>query len=92
MKIFGIMNRALCPDDQPSTRLPLRKECAKMSDLKYRVRLSTSVDKGLHTAIYNYSLQTGIPLSRILDSAIEMYLVKNGISYTKETPYKQEKR
>lgn len=63
-----------------------------MSDLKYRERLSTSVDKGLYKAIYNHALHSGIPLSRILDTAIEEYLNDHHIEYTRESPYKQEKR
>ena len=63
-----------------------------MNELKYRARLSSSVDKGLYNAVYNHSLQSGIPLSRILDTAIEKYLMENQIPYTRESPYKQEKR
>ena len=63
-----------------------------MSDLKYRERLSSSVDKGLYKAVYNHSLDSGVPLSRSLDAAIEQYLREKEIPYTRETPYKQEKR
>lgn len=52
-----------------------------MGDLKYRERLSSSVDKGLYRAIHNYSIETRIPLSRLLDEAIEDYLKKNQIAY-----------
>ena len=52
-----------------------------MGDLKYRERLSSSVDKGLYRAIRKYSIETRIPLSKLLDEAIEDFLKKNGLSY-----------
>ena len=52
-----------------------------MGDLKYRERLSSSVDKGLYRAIRKYSIETRIPLSKLLDDAIEDFLKKNGVSY-----------
>lgn len=52
-----------------------------MGDLKYRERLSSSVDKGLYRAIRRYSIETRIPLSKLLDEAIEDFLKKNGVSY-----------
>ena len=52
-----------------------------MGDLKYRDRLSSSVDKGLYRAIRKYSIETRIPLSKLLDEAIEDFLKKNGVSY-----------
>lgn len=52
-----------------------------MGDLKYRERLSSSVDKGLYRAIRKYSIETRIPLSKLLDEAIEDFLKKNGVSY-----------
>ena len=52
-----------------------------MGDLKYRERLSSSVDKGLYRAIRKYSIATRIPLSKLLDEAIEDFLKKNGVSY-----------
>lgn len=61
-----------------------------MSDLKYRERLSSSVDKGLHKAIYNHSILTKIPLSRLLDEAIEDYLKKHNVDYEVSEPYKKE--
>lgn len=60
-------------------------------NLKYRVRLSTTVDKGLYKAFYNASIDTRIPLSRMLDDAIEDYLKKNNVEYTVDGPYKKEK-
>lgn len=62
-----------------------------MEDLKYRSRFSTTVDKGLYKAFYNYSIDSRIPLSRLLDDAIEDYLKKQGLEYTVEAPYKKEK-
>ena len=53
----------------------------EMGDLKYRERLSSSVDKGLYRAIRKYSIETRIPLSKLLDEAIEDFLKKNGVSY-----------
>ena len=52
-----------------------------MGDLKYRERLSSSVDKGLYGAIRKYSIETRIPLSKLLDEAIEDFLKKNGVTY-----------
>ena len=52
-----------------------------MGDLKYRERLSSSVDKGLYRAIRKYSIETRIPPSKLLDEAIEDFLKKNGVSY-----------
>ena len=59
-----------------------------MDGLKYRSRLSASVDKGLYKAFYNHSKKTKIPLSRMLDDAIEDYLKKYTIDYQIEAPYK----
>lgn len=61
-----------------------------MGDLKYRERLSSSVDKGLYKAIYNYSVKTRIPLSRLLDEAIEDYLNKNDIPFEVSAPYHKQ--
>lgn len=63
-----------------------------MSDLKYRERISSSIDKGLCKAIYNHSIDTKIPMSRLLDEAIENYLKLHEIPYTLEGPYKKEKK
>ena len=60
-------------------------------DLKYRKRLSTTVDIGLYKAIYNYSIDSRIPLSRLLDDAIEEFLKRNGVPYEISGPYKKEK-
>jgi len=59
-------------------------------DLKYRTRFTTSVDKGLYKALYNYSIDSKIPLSRLMDEAIEDFLIKHDISYEVEVPYKKE--
>lgn len=63
-----------------------------MGDLKYRERISSSIDKGIYKAIYNYSIETKIPLSRLLDDAIEDYLKKFSITYSKEDSGKQLKK
>ena len=60
-------------------------------DLKYRIRFTTSVDKGLYKALYNHSIDSKIPLSRLADEAIEDFLKKNNLQYTVEAPYKKEK-
>ena len=60
-------------------------------DLKYRMRFATSIDKGLYKALYNYSIDSKIPLSRLADEAIEDFLKKIGLSYEVEAPYKKEK-
>lgn len=52
--------------------------------------MSSSIDKGLYKAIYNHSIATRIPLSRLLDDAIEDYLKKNNIEYEVFGPYKKE--
>lgn len=61
-----------------------------MDDLKYRKRLSTSVDKGIYRAVYNYSIDTRIPLSRLLDEALEDFLHKNNVEYMVEAPYERK--
>jgi len=61
-------------------------------DLKYRLRFTTSVDKGLYKAFYNYSIDSKIPLSRLADEAIEDFLKKHNLEYTVEAPYKKEKK
>lgn len=58
-----------------------------MDDLKYRKRISTSIDKGIYKAIYNYSFDSKIPLSRVLDEALEDYLNKRGLEYDMDAPY-----
>lgn len=63
-----------------------------LSDLKYRERISSSIDKGLYKAIYNYSIDTRIPLSRLLDEAIEDFLKKKQLSYQIGAPYNKEKK
>ena len=60
-------------------------------DLKYRIRFTTSVDKGLYKAFYNYSIESKIPMSRLADEAIEALLMKNNVQYEIEAPYKKER-
>jgi len=60
-------------------------------DLKYRDRLSSSVDKGLFKALYNYSIDSQIPISRLLDEAISDFLTKKQIEYSWERPPRKEK-
>lgn len=42
--------------------------------LKNRVRFSTTLDKSVEKKLKNYSNQTMIPISKIVDSAILNYL------------------
>ena len=56
-------------------------------DLKYRFRFTTSIDKGLYKALYNYSIDSKIPLSRLADEAIEDFLIKYKLAYSVEAPY-----
>lgn len=62
-----------------------------MDTLKYRARISSSVDKGLYKSIYNYSIDTGIPLSRLLDEAIQDFLDKHKVEYQREDSHKKKK-
>ena len=61
-------------------------------DLKYRTRFTTSIDNGLYKALYNFSIDSKIPLSRLADEAIEDFLTKNKVVYEVEGPYKKEKK
>ena len=63
-----------------------------MGDLKYRERTSVSLDKGLLKAIYNHSIDVGIPLSRLMDEAIENFLIKHKIEYEKADTFKRKKK
>ncbi len=56
-------------------------------ELKYRARLSTSIDKGLERALRELSLQTYVPISRLLDEALEALLKKRGVPYEMFAPY-----
>jgi len=61
-------------------------------DLKYRHRLSSSVDLGIYKAFYNYSIDSQIPMSRLLDAAIGNFLPEKQIEYTPVgVPYNREK-
>ncbi len=62
-----------------------------MEDLKYRRRLSTSVDKGIYAAFYNHSIDTRIPMSRLIDEALADFLDKYGVDYKTSAPYRREK-
>lgn len=42
--------------------------------LKNRVPIGSAVDKELYEKIKKYSIETGIPLSKILDKAILLFL------------------
>ncbi len=62
-----------------------------MDDLKYRRRFSTSVDKGIHKAFYNYSIETGMQMSKMTDEAFEDYLKKHGVPYERQEAYNRKK-
>ena len=59
-------------------------------DLKYRHRLSSSIDVEIYKAFHKYSTDTLIPMSRLLDQAIGDFLTKNNIEYRTVTPYNGE--
>ncbi len=46
-------------------------------ELKNRVRFSTTLDKEVERKLKDYSKQTMIPISKIVDSAILEYVGKN---------------
>jgi len=59
-------------------------------DLKYRHRLSSTIDKGLYKSFYNYAFRTRIPISRLLDEAIEDFLNKNEVEYELASSWRGE--
>ena len=42
--------------------------------LKNRTAISTAIDKELYTRLKEYSDKTSIPISKLIDKAIAMYL------------------
>lgn len=42
--------------------------------LKNRIAISNAVDKKLYEELKAYSYESGIPISKLLDKAIKMYL------------------
>ena len=46
--------------------------------LKNRIRFSTTVDKKTIEALKEYSNQTMIPISKIIDVAVQEYIKKKG--------------
>lgn len=42
--------------------------------LKNRTAISTAVDKDLYKRLKDYSEETGIPISKLFDKSIAMYL------------------
>lgn len=46
--------------------------------LKNRVAISNAVDKGLYAKLKEYSEKTSIPVSKLLDKAIAMFLESVG--------------
>lgn len=43
-------------------------------NLKNRIAISTAIDKEIYAKLKSYSEETGIPLSKLFDKAIAMYL------------------
>ena len=46
-------------------------------DLKTRVPIGSAVDKDLYNQLKEYSKETRIPMSKLLDKAIKLLLDKN---------------
>lgn len=42
--------------------------------LKNRIAISTAIDKELYKKLKDYSNQTSIPISKLIDKSIAMYL------------------
>ena len=42
--------------------------------LKNRIAISNAIDKELYSRLKSYSEETSIPISKLLDKAIDMYL------------------
>ncbi len=42
--------------------------------LKNRIAMSNAIDKELYLKLKSYSEESGIPISKLLDKAISMYL------------------
>lgn len=47
-----------------------------MNELVNRVRIGSAIDKKLYEKLKNLSTETMIPMSRLLDRAIELVLVE----------------
>lgn len=46
--------------------------------LKNRIAISTAIDKELYRKIKAYSEETSVPISKIFDKSLEMYLKSIG--------------
>ena len=46
--------------------------------LKNRIAISNAIDKELYSRLKPYSEETSIPISKLLDKAIDMYLKSVG--------------
>ena len=46
--------------------------------LKNRIAISNAIDKELYSRLKSYSEETYIPISKLLDKAIDMYLKSVG--------------
>ena len=46
--------------------------------LKNRIAISNAIDKELYSCLKSYSEETSIPISKLLDKAIDMYLKSVG--------------
>lgn len=47
---------------------------AENRGLKNRVAISNAIDKELYNKLKVYSVETGIPMSKLFDKAIKMFL------------------
>lgn len=43
-------------------------------DLKNRTPIGSAIDTSLYKELKNHSIETGIPLSKLLDKAIKLFL------------------
>lgn len=46
--------------------------------LKNRIAISNAIDKEMYSRLKSYSEETSIPISKLLDKAIDMYLKSVG--------------
>ena len=51
---------------------------AENRGLKNRIAISNAIDKELYTRLKQYSEETSIPMSKLLDKAIAMFLQSIG--------------
>jgi metal-responsive CopG/Arc/MetJ family transcriptional regulator len=59
-----------------------------MSDLKTRTRIGNTLDTNLLKKLKDLSSNTRIPMSRLLDEAVEDLIQKHNTTYTPSNRYK----